>query len=274
MKVTNWTKKLSAAILAAGIWVPGLAYATSIPLGDPSFEVYDVTPHNGGFAYAQPDLTFGYTGAYRPPTAGGVAPSPWVDDLDSPPGYTQDDSSSNWIYNLAYGESSAAHRRAAPRTGNQAMHGLAHYSAQVTNAVFEANTTYTFSIWAQGDIDATDTSSGVFLYLFDGTVPFSDATSLTPSLPAFTVGGGNFANRGPRMSPAASQANWTQISRSLFVPPGAPEIGHPIGVGFFGRLDAAVDDATLTSTGVPEPSTVMLVGMAGLSALGVRRRRE
>ena len=42
MKVTNWTKKLSAAIVAAGIWVPGLAYATSIPLGDPSFEVYTV----------------------------------------------------------------------------------------------------------------------------------------------------------------------------------------------------------------------------------------
>jgi hypothetical protein len=272
MKVTNWTKKISAAIVAAGIWVPGLAYATSIPLGDPSFEVYDVTLHNGGFAYAQPNLTYGYTGAYRPPTAGGVAPSPWVDDLDNPPGYTQDDSSSNWIYNLAYGESSTAHRRAAPRTGNQAMHGLAHYSAQVTNTVFEANTTYTFSIWAQGDIDATATSSGVFLYLFDGTVPFSDANALANHL--FTQGTGDFANRGARMSPAASQANWTMINLNLYVPPGAPEIGHPIGVGFFGRADAAVDDATLTSTGVPEPTTIILVGMAGLSVLGVRRRRE
>jgi PEP-CTERM motif len=270
MKVTNWTKKLSAAIVAAGIWVPGLAYATSIPLGDPSFEVYNVTPYDGGFAYAQP--IYGYAGAYRPPTTGGFAPSAWVDDLDNMPGYTQDDGHSNWIYDSAYGESSAAHRRAAPRTGNQAMHGLGHYSAQVTNAIFEANTTYTFSIWAQGDIDADGSSSGIFMYLFDGTVPFSDANSLSTHL--FTVGTGDFANRGPRMSPAASQANWTQISLSLNVPPGAPEIGHPVGVGFFGRGDGAVDDATLTSTGVPEPSTIILVGMAGLSALGVRRRRE
>jgi hypothetical protein len=270
MKVTNWTKKLSAAIVAAGIWVPGLAYATSIPLGDPSFEVYNVTPYDGGFAYAQP--IYGYTGAYRPPTTGGFAPSPWVDDLDNMPGYTQDDGHSNWIYNLAYGESSTAHRRAAPRTGNQAMHGFAHYSAQLTNAVFEANTTYTFSMWAQGDIDADGASSGIFLYIFDGTIPFSDANSLATHL--FTAGAGDFANRGPRMSPAASQANWTQINLDLYVPPGAPEIGHPIGVGFFGRVDGAVEDATLTSTGVPEPSTIILVGMAGLSVLGVRRRRE
>jgi hypothetical protein len=51
-----------AAIVAAGIWVPGLAYAASIPLGDPSFEVYNVTPYDGGFAYAQP--IYGYAGAY------------------------------------------------------------------------------------------------------------------------------------------------------------------------------------------------------------------
>src|SRR5215813_3911164 len=128
MKVTSWTKKLSRAILAAGIWIPSAVHAANIPLGDPSFEVYNVTPYDGGFAYAQP--IYGYTGAYRPPTTGGFAPSAWVDDLDSPPGYTQDDGNSNWIYNLAYGESSAAHRRPAPRTGNQALHGLYNYSAQ------------------------------------------------------------------------------------------------------------------------------------------------
>ena len=33
MKVTNWWKKLSAAIVAAGIFVPGTAHAVNIPLG-------------------------------------------------------------------------------------------------------------------------------------------------------------------------------------------------------------------------------------------------
>src|SRR3954469_5679517 len=125
MKVTNWTKKLSAAIVAAGIWLPSLAYAANIPLGDPSFEAYTV-PAIDNFAYSQP--IYNYVGVYRPPTTG--TPSAWIDDLDSPPGYTQDDGHSNWIYNATYGEASAAHRRAAPHTGNQAMHGLYHYNAQ------------------------------------------------------------------------------------------------------------------------------------------------
>src|SRR4051812_25696853 len=142
MKVTNWTKKLCAAVVAAGIWAPSMAYATNIPLGDPSFEDYTV-PAAVGYAYAAPPA-----GSYRPTSA-------WVDDLDSPPGYTQDDGNSNWLYNTAYGEASATHRRAAPRTGTQAMHTLFNYSAQETGAVFEANTTYSFSMWAQGDIDAT-----------------------------------------------------------------------------------------------------------------------
>jgi hypothetical protein len=272
MKVTNWTKKLCAAIVAAGIWVPSLAHAVNIPLGDPSFENYTVPAYasgGNGFAYAQP--IYGYTGAYRPPTTG--TPSAWIDDLDSPPGYTQDDGNSNWIYELAYGESSTAHRRPAPRTGNQAMHGLENYNAQKTGAVFEANTTYTFSLWAQGDIDGTGSSSRVFLYMFDGTVPFSEANSLI--FRRYAPDTGDFVNRGPRMSPAQSATNWTQISLSYDVLPGSPAIGHTVGVAFWIGSDGAVEDASLFSNPtVPEPATMILVGMAGLTLLGIRRRRE
>jgi hypothetical protein len=269
MKVTNWTKKISAAIVAAGIWIPSAAHAANIPLGDPSFEDYVVPAFatgGNGFAYAQP--IYGYTGAYRPPTTG--TPSAWVDDLDSPPGYTQDDGHSNWIYELAYGESSTAHRRPAPRTGNQAMHGLYHYNAQKAAAVFEADTTYTFSAWAQGDIDASGSSSRVFLYMFDGANPFSEAASLI--LRRYAPDTGDFVNRGPRMSPAQSATNWQQINLNYTVLAGSPVIGHPIGVAFWIGGDGALEDLTLTSTGVPEPSTIILVGMAGLSVLGVRRR--
>ena len=240
------------AILSGALAFMGSVEAR--PLGDPSFEDYTVPAR--GYAYAADPL-----GAYRPT-------SPWVSNLDSPPGYTQDVSPSNWIYNLAYGESSALHRRAAPRTGNQAMHGFGYYNAQESSEVFVLGNTYTFSIWAQGDIDATATSSGVFLYIFDGSVPFSDANSLASQL--FTSGAGDFLNRGPAMTAAESQANWTQISLSHTVLPGAPEIGHTVGVGFFIRADGALDDAMLSV--VPEPTTGMLLGLGGLAFLARRRR--
>ena len=253
MKVTNWWKKLSAAIVAAGIWVPNVAHAINIPLGDPGFEDYVVPAR--GYAYATGNL-----GTYRPT-------SKWVDDLDNPPGYTQDDSSSNWLYTSTYAEVATYSRRASPHGGNQAMHGLGRYSAQETSAVFEAGKTYTFSLWAQND-EILNEGNGVFLYIFNGNIPFDDANSITGGL--FTA----INTRAAGMTAAQSQANWTQLSISHFVAAGAPEIGAPIGVGFFARKDSAVDDAVLTSV-VPEPTTLILVGMSGVALLtSARRRRE
>lgn len=251
MKISNWCKKLSATLVASGVLAPAAGYAIDIPLGDPSFELYAV-PSPPNYAYAAPPA-----GAYRPT-------SPWVDDLDSPPGYTQDNGVSNWLYNSAYAELPNNSRRASPRTGNQAMHGLFNYSAQETSAVFQAGRTYTFSIWAQNDEVLNDTN-GAFLYIFDGTVPFSDANSLASGL--FTA----INQRQPGMTAAQSQANWTQISISHTVALGAPEIGHPVGVGFFARRDTALDDARLTSI-VPEPATVLFVGLGSFAALAWRRR--
>jgi hypothetical protein len=254
MKITNWCRKLSATLLAAGIWVPSMAYAVDIPLGDPSFEDYVVPA--GGYAYSD---------AYRPTSA-------WVDDLDSPPGYTEDDGAFNsaWLYDATYAEDATFSRRASPRTGNQAMHGLHNYSAQETSAVFEANHTYTFSVWAQNDEELDDTN-GLFMYIFDGNVAFSDANSLANLGGAFTA----INQRLPGMTASQSQANWTQVSVSHYVAPGAVEIGHPVGVGFFARRDTAVDDASLSV--VPEPTTVVLVGLGvGIGGLWLleRRRRE
>lgn len=249
MTVTRWWKKLSAAIVAAGIWVPS-AYAINIPLGDPSFEAYAVPA--AGYAYAAEPH-----GTYRPTSA-------WVDDLDSPVGYIQDNHASNWLYTATYAENATYTRRASPRTGTQAMHGLANYNAQETNAIFEAGNTYKFSIWAQNDVDLNETN-GLFMYIFDGTVAFNDANALSKQL--FTT---EIPARGANMTPEQSQANWVQLSIEHFVAAGAPEIGHPVGVGFYGRKDTCVDDASLEV--VPEPATLILVGMSGLSFLGLRRR--
>ena len=83
---------------------------------------------------------------------------------------------------------------------------------------------------------------------------------------------GDFINRSPNWTPAESQAAWQQISLSHTVLPGAPEIGHPIGVAFWAAGDGAVDDATLSV--VPEPTTIVLVGIGGLALLACRSRRS
>ena len=120
MKVTNWCKKLSAAIVAAGIWVPNVAHAINIPLGDPSFEAYTV-----------PAIGYAYANSYRPTSA-------WVDDLDNPPGYTQDNGVSAWLYNSTYAEDTTIHDEvAADRQPGDAR--LGRLFAQETSAVFEAS---------------------------------------------------------------------------------------------------------------------------------------
>jgi hypothetical protein len=179
-----------------------------------------------------------------------------VDDLDSPNGLGQDNNDSNWIYNANYAETgTAARKRAIPRTGNQAMHGLFNYNAQETGAVFEANKSYVLSAWAQGDNDATAISSRVFLYIFDGTIPFSEDNSLI--FRRYAPDTGDFVNRAPSWTIDQSKANWTEISLVHAVAPGAPEIGHPVGVGFWGADDACIDDVSLRA--VPIESTLMFL---------------
>ena len=123
------------------------------------------------------------------------------------------------------------------------MHGLHNYNAQKVST-FAAEKYYTFSAWAQGDADAVADDSRAFLYIFNGNVPFKESNALT--FKGFQGGtGGDFNNRGPTMTDVQSKANWKQISISYVAYPGAPEIGKPIGVGFYMNRDAALDDVTL-----------------------------
>jgi PEP-CTERM motif len=262
LMITRNRSVLAAAVLAVGVLVPDVSEAAPIALGDPSFEDYVVPPFPAGTGYA-------YSNQYRPTSA-------WVDDLDhfaSLPGYNQDDGNSNWLYNSAYAEgASSARKRASPRTGDQAMHGLAYYNAQETGAVFEAQMTYTFSLWAQGDDDASLISSRVFLYLFDGSVPFSEANSL--KFRRFAPDTGDFLNRPLGASAAISQGLWREISLSHTVLPGAPEIGHPVGVGFWIDRDGAVDDASLRVDAVPEPGAAALLCLGAMGIVRRKRRRK
>jgi hypothetical protein len=69
---------------------------------------------------------------------------------------------------------------------------------------------------------------------------------------------------------------WRQITLTHTVLAGAPEIGHPVGVGFYVRDDGAVDDATLIAQPVPEPGSAAALGGGGVMLLlrGRRRRRR
>jgi hypothetical protein len=238
MKVTNWRRKIASSLVAAGILVPSAASAVDIPLLDPSFENHVVVP------FDQDINTTGY--AYADLYRFNFPISDWVDDLNSPTSYAQDDANSNWLYNADYAElGSTARKRAAPRTGDQAMHGGGNYSAQVSTGVFEAGKSYTFSVWAQGDDDSTLDSSRVWMYIFNGAQLFSEADSL--QVARYAPDSGDFVNRAVGDTPAQSQAKWQQISITHHVFNDAPEIGAPVGVAFWGAGDAGVDDASLSA---------------------------
>jgi hypothetical protein len=227
MRVTNWRKTVLASLVSAGLLAPQLAYAVDIPLGDPSFDAFTV-----------PSYGYAYSNIYRPTSA-------WIDDQDNPTeNRRQDDGDSNWLYNNAYGESAPPSIRPTPRTGLQAMHGLGNYNTQEVAALFEAGKTYTFSIYAQGDQNPENNGDHAWLYLFNGSVPFSESASL--NFAEFSSSAGNFLNRPVGSTSAQSQALWRQISVSHTVLAGDAAIGQPIGVGFFGRRDVAFDDASLS----------------------------
>lgn len=154
--------------------------------------------------------------------------------------------------------------------------------------------------------------SAVNLYFFDGTNPGYDGVTTGLSDAALAEGFyepacsqasnaackvdhpiGDFTNRGSSavntnldinpstvLTTSTAALGWRQISLYHYVAPGAPEAGDAIGVAFylFG-YGANVDDASLevfngNTVPTPEPSTAILVGMAGLSLAGVRRRQR
>jgi hypothetical protein len=97
----------------------------------------------------------------------------------------------------------------------------------------------------------------VWLYIYNGDLPFTEPDSLTfkryappepinPPNPT-PITPGDFINRPLGATPAQSRAAWQQISISWKVLPGAAEVGSPVGVAFWMADDAGVDDASLTA---------------------------
>ncbi len=246
---------------------------------------------------------------YRVPD-GSHTQSAWVDDpgYKGLNGYYQDSDEayhgSNFLYRSGSTGAGTRQRPMPHGSSLQAMHGYYHYNGQTASGVvFEAGKTYKFSMYAQGSAANTGSygayvttyggwSSAVDLYIYDGTNPgydgvttglndtalakgFYEPACATASNAACTIDHpiGDFLNRGA--SVVGTNTTWTQISLYHYVAPGSPEVGHAIGVGFYGFYASNVDDASLEvfNGNVPEPTSVVLVGITGLAVVGGWRRR-
>lgn len=267
MKFTNWRKKFASTLVAAGVFVPGVAIGTTIPIGDSGFEDYSLVAAGGG-AYAYSDQSsFNGSEGYR--TSGSGMVSAWEDDR----GLSNNDiKPSNFIYNAAYAEG-GSHGQAAPVGGGQAMQGRGHYNSQDLTDIYVEGATYTFSIFAQGQDDGTPVDSRFFMHFYDASISGNIEAAANVASIQYREDNGDFSDRDPGGSIVDSQNNWTQLSLTHTVLSGAPEIGQPIGIGLWVDSNAAVDNASLEVTGIPEPSTILLVGLGGVSLLTARRRR-
>lgn len=235
MKVRNWVKSVPAALMAAGIWV-NPAYAVDIPLGDAGFDDTDVNDSTyTDYAY----ITSGHVTA-------------WEDLSSVFPG-----SFGPWFYNSSYDST----RRPTPRSGSQALHGSGDYAWQTVpgGVTFETGKTYSFSAYLGGDTDSTDFDSGsdaAWLYIYDASNTPDLSTVFFDDDSIFGMGfdrdGGffNAAFSGSGLG-GASNDGWTigggneWGKATISYTATAADNGKPIGVGLFGRFDAAFDDMEL-----------------------------
>ena len=252
--------------MAALAGVSGLAFAQAIDAATLFTDDFDTAPVDEQLGYSYWDARNG-------------DPTAWS-------------SSGNWWYNSSYD----AGRRPTPRSGTQAIHGISQYNWAILSDTFEADTTYTLSLWAQGDSDAAgdglagSDSFWVYIYLGEaGSInadgrPGADGSFDNNSLLGvqFGVDGSTFETInagggaiGPFSGFARSgDSEWGEASISYTTGDASdPLVGKPIGIGFFGRADAAFDDVSLNSAPIPEPSAGLLSVLGG-ALLFLRRSRK
>lgn len=275
MKIHNFRKAVASALVAGGLLVGGAgAYGDVINhnVGDPGFE----------------DIALGVLDYYY---FSGPPNSPvWR--------YHENSSGPNAAYNSFYATTTSPNTP-DPHGGNQAVDGEGGYSYQVLDDVFVAGRTYTYSMYTQGWGDAAfDNQDRLWLYLFAG-VDGNDADSDPDDAPGDEGAAGNMdgssiiraawhqdgtidsvggvGTGAVSMLPFSgfnrdAGSAWTQVGLSYTAT--AADAGKRIGLGFWGNDLGAVDDVALSS--IPEPSTMILlgVGWGGVWLLRRRRREE
>ena len=257
-------KSVDRFTMAALAGVAGLAFAQAVDAATLFSDDFDMTDVDAGLGYSYWD-------------ARSSDPTAWS-------------STGNWWYNADYDST----RRPTPRSGTQALHGANQYNWTILTDTFEANTRYTFSMWTQGDSDSTGDglagSDSVWAYLYLGEAaginadgrPGADgnfdANSLygvqfsadgTTNETVNSVGGTIDGFTGFERS---GENEWKEASISFTVGEGDSLVGQPIGIGFYGRADAAIDDVSFNANPIPEPSAMLLSALGG-ALLFLRRSR-
>ena len=260
-------KSVNRFKLAAMAGVFGLAFAQAMDAATIFSDNFDTPDVDAGLGYSYWDARNG-------------DPTAWS-------------STGNWWYNSSYDSG----RRPNPRSGSQALHGGADYNWVILSDTFAAQTKYTFSIWTQGDNDSTgDGLSGtdsIWLYLYSGDAldinadgrPGGDGSFDNNSLfgvqftadgmTNVTVNAGGGAIGAFDGFERSAESAWNQASISYTIGDvGDSLVGKPIAIGMWGRVDAAFDDALLSSEAIPEPSSVLLSLLGGSLLLFRRSRRS
>ena len=192
------------------------------------------------------------------------------------------ESDGNWWYNSSYDLGRRPDCidacRPIPRTGNQALHGIAAYNWQGLSDTFVAGNTYTLSLYAAGDSDAGITNSDrIWMYMYDADNLPAVFDSGALAAWAYDFDGATALASGASGAGIATNTGWPRDAgpdwglASLSYTATAADHGKRIGIAFYGQRDVAIDDISLVS--VPEPTSVYLCGLGILGIAALRRRR-
>ena len=238
MKIVNFRRAVASALAAGGLLLSGsAALALTHAVGDPSFEQIGIGAP--GFYYFQ-----------GPPN------SPfWEKTHRGDPDFPGSGIGNNWAYTTDYATNTSPNK--PDPIGDQAVHGLFAYNHQILSDTFESGRTYTYSLHVQGDGDAVGEDDSIWVYLFADPLPslasggldnnslavvrFNQAGTTVVTGPA-TVGPFSGFNRSAGFA-------WTQVNLSYTAT--AADDGKKIGLAFWARRDAAIDDVALTSITTP-----------------------